>query len=76
MSGDISPLRPVSPSPMVREKRHYPNEEKDKNEKKQEQDAPSDDDAQLKNESASDVPQKAVNIDKNNVKVGHIDEYA
>lgn len=66
MSGDISPLSPASPTPLVREKRHYPSEQKDKNQKKQEHDEQADNEAQ----------QKPVNVDEKNVKVGHIDEYA
>jgi hypothetical protein len=66
MSGDISPLSPTSPTPLVREKRHYPGEQKDKNQKKQEHDE----------QVANEAQQKPVNIDEKNVKVEHIDEYA
>ncbi len=76
MSGDISPLGPVSPTPLVREKRHYPNEQKDKNLNQQEQSTQADDEAQSDKKSENDVPQKSMNGDKKNVKVGHIDEYA
>jgi len=71
MAGDISPMSPVSSTPLVREKRHYPNEEKEKNQKNDQ----SDDDQQLKKESDDDMQQKRVNNDKKNVTVGHIDEY-
>ncbi len=73
MSGDISPLVPVSSTPLVREKRHYPGDQK---EKKQEQDEQTNDEAQSEKESDSDSQQKPVNIDEKNGKVGHIDEYA
>ncbi len=76
MPGDITPLGPVSPPPLVREKRHYPNEQKDKNLKKQEQNAQTEDEQPSDNGAGNDVLQKSVNGDKNNVKVGHIDEYA
>ncbi len=76
MPGDIAPLGPVSPTPLVREKRHYPNEQKDKNLKKQEQNAQTEDEQPSDKGSGNDVLQKSVNGDKNNVKVGHIDEYA
>lgn len=69
MSGDISPLRPASPTPLVREKRHYPGEQKDN---QQQQDK----DSQSKKESDDDLQQKPVNTDEKNGKVGHIDEYA
>lgn len=81
MSGDILPLTPVSSTPLVREKRHYPGEQKDKNQTK---DEPADDELLSKEESEekSDddtqqkVQQKSVKIDKKDGKVGHIDEYA
>ncbi len=75
MAGDISPMSPVSPTPLVREKRHYPNEEKEKKLKQQKQDDQPDDDEQLKKDSDDDEQQKRVNIDEKNVTVGHIDEY-
>ncbi|MCW8930675.1 MAG: hypothetical protein OQL19_10600 [Gammaproteobacteria bacterium] len=73
MSGDISPLSPISSTPLVREKRHYPGDQK---ENKQEQSDQTDDDAQSKEESEVDSQQKPMNNDKKNGKVGHIDEYA
>ncbi len=69
MSGDISPLRPASPTPLVREKRHYPGEQKDSQQKQ-------DKDTQSKKESDDGLHQKPVNTDEKNGKVGHIDEYA
>jgi hypothetical protein len=85
MSGDISPLSPASATPLVREKRHYPGEQKEKNLKKQAQDVQtsddeqakneSDDDEQAKNESDDDEQENTVNRDEKNVKIGHIDEY-
>ena len=68
MSGDISPMSPASPTPLVREKRHYPGDQKEKKQKQ-------DDDAQSKKEPDNDAQQKPVNIDEKNGKVGHIDEY-
>lgn len=76
MSGDISPLRPVSSTPLVREKRHYPGDQKDNNQDKQEKDEPGNNTDAEEKKSSQDVQQKNVNIDPNNVTVGHIDEYA
>ncbi len=75
MAGNISPMSPISPTPLVREKRHYPDEHKDKNLKKQQQADSTDDDEQPETESEDESQQKPVNIDEKNVKVGHIDEY-
>ena len=75
MSGDISPLSPASATPLVREKRHYPGEQKEKNLKKKAQDDQTSDDEQAKNESDDDEQENTVNKDEKNVKIGHIDEY-
>ena len=76
MSGDISPLRPVSITPLVREKRHYPGDQKENSRDKQEKDELDNNTDAEDKESTEDMQQKNVNIDKNNVTVGHIDEYA
>lgn len=68
MSNDISPLTPSSPTPLVREKRHYPGDQKEKQQ-------PKDEDAQSKKDSDEPSSQKPVNIDEKDGKVGHIDEY-
>lgn len=73
MSSDIPPLVPVSSPPLVREKRHYPGDQKDNSQKKS--DASSTDEHQHQEESDDDLSHKPVNTDKKNVKVGHIDEY-
>jgi len=75
MAGDISPMSPASPTPLVREKRHYPGEQKEKNQKKKAPDDQANDDEQAKNDSDNDVQQNTVNIDQKNVKIEHIDEY-
>ncbi|MCU7939694.1 MAG: hypothetical protein KZQ64_06175 [gamma proteobacterium symbiont of Bathyaustriella thionipta] len=75
MSNDIPPLVPASSPPLVREKRHYPGDQKNQkhNKKKSEYSATEED--QLPEETDDDLLHKPVNTDKNNVKVGHIDEY-
>ncbi len=69
MSGDIPPLNPVSPTPLVREKRHYPGEHKDDQ-------ARSDKESQEKQSPDDGSNQNPVNTNEKNGKVGHIDEYA
>lgn len=75
MSSDIPPLVPVSAPPLVREKRHYPGDQKNQQQNKKKSDASSSDDDQRAEKLDDDLHQKPVNTDKNNVKVGHIDEY-
>ena len=66
MSGDIAPMSPLPPSPLVRERRHYPGQHKDDQTQQQTSDK-----AETSEKEAKDV-----NNNKKNVTVGHIDEYA
>ena len=76
MATDIPPLTPVTPTPLVREKRHYPGEEKDqpqpqnKKQKQQNEQNSEKDDALVKEAD------KSVDINEKDGTVRHIDEYA
>ena len=74
MSSDIPPLMPVSSPPLVREKRHYPGDQKKQSENQKKSDDSSVDDDQSAGET-DDLLNKPANADKNNVNIGHIDEY-
>lgn len=74
MSSDIPPLVPVSSPPLVREKRHYPGEQKNQQQNKKKSDAASENEQQTEESDADKLPEP-VNTDNKNVKVGHIDEY-
>ena len=72
MATDIPPLTPLTPTPLVREKRHYPGEEKDKPQsKKQKNEQNSGKDGAHDKEA-----DKPVDIDEKDGTVRHIDEYA
>lgn len=66
MSGDIAPMSPLPPSPLVRERRHYPGQHKDDQTRQQ----------AAEQSDKSEKEPKDVNLNKKNVTVGHIDEYA
>ncbi|MCP3851124.1 MAG: hypothetical protein GY694_12930 [Gammaproteobacteria bacterium] len=81
MSGDIPPLNPVAPTPLVREKRHYPGEHKDdqaRSDKESQSDkkSPKDEESQEKQSPDDGANQNPMNTNEKNGKVGHIDEYA
>lgn len=84
MSGDIRALTSLAPMPLVREKRHYPGEQKkqEQHKKKQqqlsvdEQQDADETDAQEYVEDGDIIQQKKLDNDKKNVRVLHIDEYA
>jgi len=74
MSSDIPPLMPISSPPLVREKRHYPGDQKQQSENQKKSDDSSVDDDQS-TEETDDLLHKPANADKKNVNIGHIDEY-
>ena len=77
MASDIQPLTSVSSTPLVREKRHYPGEQKEKQQKKQDkQEKNTSDDVPAEPEADDIELKKSIDIDEKSARVKHIDEYA
>ena len=77
MASDIQPLTSVSSTPLVREKRRYPGEQKKNQQKKQDkQEKNTPDDAQGVSEADNIELEKSVDNDEKSARVKHIDEYA
>ena len=77
MADDIQPLTPMTSTPLVREKRHYPGEQEQQAQQyKKQQKKKSSDEAEVAKETSDDLSKKLVDIDEKNATVRHIDEYA
>ena len=77
MASDIQPLTSVSSTPLVREKRHYPGEQKKNQQKKQDkQEKNTSDDVPAEPETDDIELKKGIDIDEKSARVKHIDEYA
>ena len=72
MSSDIQPLTSITATPLVREKRHYPNEQKQQ--KKSTADE-AEQDSSVENDEADNAGEENIDIEKKNAGVKHIDEY-
>lgn len=76
MADDIQPLTPMTPTPLVREKRHYRGEQEQQAQQHKQQKKNSSNKPEAENEVKDDLVKKQVDIDEKNVTVKHIDEYA
>lgn len=77
MANDIAPLTPITPTPLVRQKRHYPGEERQQPQQRQRR-SDTDSSADHTDEELEEktINKKSVDIDEKDVTVRHIDEYA
>ncbi|MCU7836186.1 MAG: hypothetical protein KZQ83_13170 [gamma proteobacterium symbiont of Taylorina sp.] len=79
MSGDIQALTSLTPTPLVREKRHYPGDQKkQKQQQKQQQTSEEDENAEAldsEEQGLKNKQEKNMDSDEKNVRVMHIDEY-
>ena len=72
MSSDIQPLTSIIATPLVREKRHYPNEQK------QQKNSTSDEEKQdsgIENDELDNAGEENMDNDNKQTGVKHIDEY-
>lgn len=76
MTTDISPLTPVPSTPLVREKRHYPGEQKEQAQQKQQNSQNQEKPSEEADKEEKSLTKKPVDIDEKDVTVRHIDEYA
>ena len=74
MANNISPLVPLSTTPLVREKRHYSGEHDKQQKHKHKQDDKSEQ-KQIATDEEIEMPELPVDTDKKDGKVKHIDEY-
>lgn len=73
MSGDIQPLTSITATPLVREKRHYPNEQKQQ--KKSTADEVKQDSG-IANNELDNAGEENMDNDNKSAGIKHIDEYA
>lgn len=78
MSVNVQPLTSITPTPLVREKRHYPGDQKkqQQNKQKEAKSAEPQDEADVEQDELKAEQKKSMDIDEKNVRVKHIDEYA
>lgn len=72
MSSDIQPLTSIIATPLVREKRHYPNEQKQQKESTADE---VEQDSGVESDETDNGSEENIGIDKKNAGVKHIDEY-